>query len=415
MPYCRPPRVRKPWTGSAVWRASLSKPQLWACWPPRSFTCRPARSRSGSTLGCSISGRSSIRRRRTPESSSPRPTRLRTLHASPLSPTTTVRSSSSARCGSRRPRRSSACSVPSSSPVDGRRSQPTEWPRGGHLWFETELDGVDTARPAARLTRPAAAVARRVRRERRRSRQRALRALRRIRCCECRGSTHFRHCRQPRRRASSPAESSSSARCDRSMRRRVGVAAAPQLVAQMLTSHLGGYYILDRPQAALGAWAIALLLCVPFLFAASTRIATLVLLPVATAVLPAASALAFYAFALWLPVTGPAAWVLVTSALLVLRQSRAKTGRAIARCRCARPRAARGRRRAAQGSLGAVPPAAVERRTVPGDLRPRLRPRRPWVTRRSRGSLSSHRAGRRGVPRRRATTRARRPCANERR
>ena len=219
MPYCRPPRVRTPWTGSAVWRASLSKPQLWACWPPRSFTCRPARSRSGSTLGCSISGRSSIHRRRTRESSSPRPTRLRTLHASPLSPTTTVRSSSSARCGSRRPRRIERLLGPVELTVDGRRSQPTESPRGGHLWFETELDGVvrrdlplgSRGRPLPSLAAYAASVVDRG--------SAHCKRCAKIRCCECRGSTHFRYCRQPRRRASSPVESSSSARCDRSMRR----------------------------------------------------------------------------------------------------------------------------------------------------------------------------------------------------
>ena len=206
-----------------------------------------------------------------------------------------------------------------------RRSQPTEWPSGGHLWFETELDGVvrrdlplgSRGRPLPSLAAYAASVV-------------------------DRGNAHASAAensllRMPRidalptlSAAAAPSELAGRIVVVGSLRPEhatpLGVAAAPQLVAQMLTSHLGGYYVLDRPQAALGAWAIALLLCVPFLFAASARIATLALLPLAAAVLPASSALAFHAFALWLPVTGPAAWVLVTSALLVLRQSQRKLG-----------------------------------------------------------------------------------------
>ena len=278
MPYCRPPRVRKPWTGSAVWRASLSKPQLWACWPPRSFTCRPPRSRSGSTLGCSTSGRSSIRRRRTPESSSPRPTQLRTLHASPLSPTTAVRSSSSARCGSHRPRRSSAWSVPSSSrSTVVARSRPSG-----------RAAGTSGSKPSSTASSGATC--------RSRSRGRPLPSLAAYAASVVdRGNAHASAAqnsllRMPRidalptlSAAAAPSELAGRIVVVGSLRPEhatpVGVAAAPQLVAQMLTSHLGGYYILERPQAALGAWAIALLLCLPFLFAASTRLATLVLLP----------------------------------------------------------------------------------------------------------------------------------------
>jgi hypothetical protein len=98
-----------------------------------------------------------------------------------------------------------------------------------------------------------------------------------------------------------------------------GFAAKPQLVAQMLTSHLGGYYVTESALAATGAWAVALVLCLPFLLTAGVR-APLALLPIGAAMLPAASAAFFHAFSVWLPVTGPAALFLVTSALLVLRR-----------------------------------------------------------------------------------------------
>ena len=281
--------------------------------------------------------------------------------------------------------------------VDDRRSQPTEWPRGGHLWFETELDGV------IRRDTPL------------RTRGRELPSLAAYAASVVgRGSAHFSAAqssllRMPRidalptlPAAAAPSELAGRVVVVGPLRPEyatpVGFAAAPQLVAQMLTSHLGGYYILERPQAALGAWTIALLLCVPFLFTASTRIAALVLLPVATAVLPAASALSFHAFALWLPVTGPAAWLLVTSALLVLRQSRRRLGAqsrdadALARARRA---ADDGRLKEAWALYRQLPSSAALFPEI-YDLACALGAH--GVARRSRGSLSSHCAGRRGVP-----------------
>src|SRR6185503_11328390 len=101
-----------------------------------------------------------------------------------------------------------------------------------------------------------------------------------------------------------------------------GFVATPELVAQMLASHLGRYYIADRTLASAAVWAIALLLCVPFLFSSAPRARMLALLTGTAVALPVSSAVAFQALALWLPVTGPTAWALVTGALLVVRREK---------------------------------------------------------------------------------------------
>ena len=145
--------------------------------------------------------------------------------------------------------------------------------------------------------------------------------------------------------------------------------------------------------ATLGAWAAALLLSLPFLLdSAGVRARGFALLLAATAALPALSALALHAFAVWLPVTGPAAWLLVTSTLLLVRRALQPRRRQQARYTDnLTTRAACGRRRTTQGSLGAVPATAGEPGAVSGDLRPRVRARRARRARRSRGSVPSHR------------------------
>ena len=102
-----------------------------------------------------------------------------------------------------------------------------------------------------------------------------------------------------------------------------GFVATPELVAQALASHLGRYYIAQNWLASTAAWLVALLLCVPLLFTAPTaRARMLSLLAVGALALPALSAAAFHVLALWLPVTGPAAWLLVSGALLVVRREK---------------------------------------------------------------------------------------------
>ena len=110
-----------------------------------------------------------------------------------------------------------------------------------------------------------------------------------------------------------------------------GYVATPELVAQALTSHLGHYYIAQSWLTSTAVWFVALLLCVPLLFVAPTKRAlTIGYLAFAALAIPALSAAAFQALALWLPVTGPGAWLLVSGALLIVRREKAAPARATA-------------------------------------------------------------------------------------
>jgi hypothetical protein len=204
-------------------------------------------------------------------------------------------------------------------PVDGRRSRSTSWTRGGHLWIEPEIDGVVRRDIALR------AEGRQVP---------SLAAYASSLIDPTVGHADVSRLLRLPRIESFPALSPTAAPGELEGRIVVagllqpvhatplGLATAPELVAQMLTSHLGRYYIAESAYAAIGGWVLALALCMPFLLMASAaRVAPLALLPVAAAALPAASAVSFHAFDTWLPITGPAAWLLVTSALLVLGRS----------------------------------------------------------------------------------------------
>jgi serine/threonine-protein kinase len=105
-----------------------------------------------------------------------------------------------------------------------------------------------------------------------------------------------------------------------------GFVATPELVAQALSSHLGRNYVAESSVATTAVWLAALLLCIPFLLVTpAPRARLLGLLAGAALVLPALSAAAFEAFALWVPVTGPAAWLLFSGALLIVRREKAPT------------------------------------------------------------------------------------------
>lgn len=209
-------------------------------------------------------------------------------------------------------------------PLGDRRAQRTDWARGGHLWFEPELDGVIRrdvtldSRGGGRLLSLAEAAAQ----------------------AAGRSSTSVPFEQPPLLRlptASSiavlPATAAGSDFADRVVvagpltqihATPFGLASTPHLVAQILTSHMGALYIAESSAALIGAWGAALLLCMPFLFAGPTlRTPTLVLIPVAAAVLPALSLAAFHALAVWVPVTGPSALLLTVSTLLVLRRPKA--------------------------------------------------------------------------------------------
>lgn len=205
-------------------------------------------------------------------------------------------------------------------PIDAARSRRTSWTRGGHLWFEPERDGVvrrdaplrvagrslpslplfaaQAIDPAVDVAAPAPLL-----------RWPRFDALPRLSpspsAAELAGRIVIAG--PPRPAHATP----------------LGFATTPELVAQMLTSHLGGLYVAESGPASLAAWIAALLLATPFLFATSlARAPAFGVLGAAALALPALSAALFYGFAVWLPVTGPAAWLLVSGALLVVRRSK---------------------------------------------------------------------------------------------
>ena len=206
---------------------------------------------------------------------------------------------------------------------DGLRARGTDWSRGGHLWFQQELDGVirrDVALSTNGAELPSLPLY-------------AARVVDTSIPDASEPSSRLLH--WPRAGAVSKLSATPSA--DELEGRIVvvgslipkhatpfGFVATPELVAQVLASHLGRHYIAESALASVAVWGMALLLCVPFLVAIpSARARMLGLLTVTALALPVLSAAGFAALAIWLPITGPAAWLLVTTALLVVRRQKA--------------------------------------------------------------------------------------------
>jgi serine/threonine-protein kinase len=205
-------------------------------------------------------------------------------------------------------------------PIDGARSRRTDWTRGGHLWFQPEQDGVvrrDVPLSRAGRELPSLPLA-------------AALAVDPNLVVDAPAPL----LRWPRfdtlpRMAASTASADLAGRIviagpPRPARATpLGFATTPEIVAQMMTSHLGGLYVAESRAAALATWLAALLLAAPFVFASSIgRTPAFGWLSAATLALPALSAALFHGVAVWLPVTGPAAWLLVSGALLVVRRSK---------------------------------------------------------------------------------------------
>jgi serine/threonine-protein kinase len=206
--------------------------------------------------------------------------------------------------------------------VDGVRSRSTDWARGGHLWFQPDLDGVvrrDLSLHAGDLPSLALHAARLIATaENGAGLVDAGSRLLRLPSADAFPSL-------PKTETATPSSVADRIVIAGSLRPAhatpTGIATAPQLVAQALTSHLGGHYLAESTFATVAAWLAALLLSVPILLGVpAARAATLGLLACATAALLGASLLAFHGLALWLPITGPAAWLLVTSGLLLVRR-----------------------------------------------------------------------------------------------
>jgi serine/threonine-protein kinase len=215
---------------------------------------------------------------------------------------------------------------PTEVPLGAMRSRPTQWPRGGHLWFAADLDGVirhDQALIgdggpvpslplyAARVLAaddPAATLIEPLPNQRLRfSAARSFLAIEERQLVD-----------QPELLEHNVVIAGST---DATQPTPVGLLSSPELVAQVLANYREQRWLASGLLATLGGWCLALLLLAPLAVGVwKTRAATASWIGASMLALLGVSALGFVRFDLWLPITGPAAWLLLTGALLTVRQ-----------------------------------------------------------------------------------------------
>jgi serine/threonine-protein kinase len=215
---------------------------------------------------------------------------------------------------------------PTEVPLGTTRSRPTQWPRGGHLWFAPDLDGVirhDQALigdggtipslplyaaralaaddPAATLTEPLPNQRLRF------SPARSFLAIEERQLVD-----------QPELLEHNVVIAGSA---DATHPTPVGLLSSPELVADVLANYREQRWLESGLLATLGGWCLALLLLAPLAVGMwKTPAATASWVGASLVGLLAVSALGFVGFDVWLPITGPAAWLLLTGALLTVRQ-----------------------------------------------------------------------------------------------
>ncbi len=215
---------------------------------------------------------------------------------------------------------------PTEVPLGATRSRPTQWPRGGHLWFAPDVDGVirhdqaligdDGTVPslplyAARVLAaddPAATLTEPLPNQRLRfSAARSFLAIEERQLVD-----------QPELLEHNVVIAGSA---DATHPTPVGLLSSPELVAHVLTNYREQRWLGSGLPLTLGGWCLALLLLAPLAVGVwKTRAATASWIGASIVAVLMVSALGFVGFDLWLPITGPAAWLLLTGALLTIRQ-----------------------------------------------------------------------------------------------
>ena len=245
---------------------------------------------------------------------------------------------------------------PTEVPLGATRSRPTQWPRGGHLWFAPDVDGV--IRRDQTLTGDSGSVpslplyaARVLAADDPKAAPTEPLPDQRLRFSAARSFLMVEErqlVEQPKLLEHNVIIAGSA---DATQPTPVGLVSSPELVAQVLANYREQRWLGSGVLGTLGGWCLALFLLAPLAFGVwKTRAATASWLGASIVALLAASALAFVSLDLWLPVTGPVAWLLLTSALLMMRQ-RPET--AVARAAAARESASLvdARRAAASGRV----------------------------------------------------------------
>ncbi|HVY66658.1 MAG TPA: protein kinase [Gammaproteobacteria bacterium] len=215
---------------------------------------------------------------------------------------------------------------PTELPLGGTRARTTHWSRGGHLWFEPDVDGVirhdqmlgGHTPPTPSLPLYAAQALATVDGTPPPPASTASRPLRF-------GAPHAFQAVAEKQVLDRPELLDHSiviaGSADRVHLTPVGLLSSPELVAHVLANYREQRWLDGGLRSTITAWGLAAVLLLPLAFLGwRTRAATVGALAVATLVMLAASAAAFTALDLWLPVTGPAAWLVLTGALLVIRQ-----------------------------------------------------------------------------------------------
>jgi eukaryotic-like serine/threonine-protein kinase len=221
---------------------------------------------------------------------------------------------------------------PTELPLGSTRSRPTQWLRGGHLWFTPDVDGVirnDQTLPGADAPVPSLPL-----------------YAARLLATDGDGTPPSPPARQRLRYGTAHAVrtlSTDAVFADPDVLRNeiviagdakrtyptpVGMLSAPELVAEVLSNYREQRWLGYGPVLAFGGWVVALLALLPFALGRwPTRRSTVLWLGGSIAASLVISAACFVGLGLWLPVAGPMAWLLLTGALLAPRQPKPVTAR----------------------------------------------------------------------------------------
>ncbi len=211
-------------------------------------------------------------------------------------------------------------------PIGMSRSHPTAWLRGGHLRFEPDVDGVvrqDQSLPSGRGTIASlplyAAHTLATERGQEPPAEPTTRQLLRF---------HAAHA-FAEERASVALEAPETlagkiviaGAPEPKHATPVGFLSTPELVADVLSNHMSAAWLATSPAYTSLAWCAALALLLGLAFGLpAKRATTWWALGFAFVLLPGGSLLAFHSASIWLPVTGPAAWLAITGSLIALRR-----------------------------------------------------------------------------------------------
>jgi len=212
--------------------------------------------------------------------------------------------------------------------VGPRRTRSTAWLRGGHLWVEPDVDGVvrhDSPLPGNGNEPPSLALY-------------AVRLLANAhRGVAPPDAVSQRWLRFHGTDSFASISAAEALAAPEQLRNRIvvaglpepihvtplGLIGTPELVAEMLTNHRQDRWLTSGAPGSLGGWSLALLVLAAVGFLTTTRGAAAATIATSSIALLGVSALLFNTLDVWLPATGPTAWILLAGSLLVMRRQAA--------------------------------------------------------------------------------------------